>query len=344
MKYREFLGRLSHDLPHVFLLAGEESFFIERAKQRLFERLAEGEADFSSVLQKFGEDQSVSTLTGILENVPFFSQKNVLLIQDTRLFKGIKGEEKAASPKKDEEELLRLFANMPSYSYLIFTSREKPDKRKKLYKAVEKNGLVLEAEAVRAWNIGEWLDGKLREIGKSLDREAMAYFQGAVSIMQPISLEFLESEFNKLALYTEERRIGKAELVQVFSSLPEVSIFSLMDAVSERNAKKSLALLQRQISDGVYFTVILSLLIRQVRKLWEARLLMARGVRGKALAAPLGLAPFIAEKTGRQAAAFPEGVLKRALLELIDADYLLKTGQAGEERLEHAIIILCTAN
>lgn len=342
MKYREFMGRLSGELPHVFLLAGEESFFIERAKQKLLARLAEGEADFGSVLQKFGEDQSVSTLTGILENVPFFSQKNVLLIQDTRLFKASKGEDKAA-PKKNDEALLKLIEGMPSYSYLIFISREKADKRKKLYKAVEKHGLILEAEAIRAWNIGEWLDSKLREINKSLDREALGYFQGAVSIMQPISLEFLESEFNKLALYTKERRIGKADLVQVFSSLPEVSIFSLMDAVSERNARKSLSLLKRQLADGVYFTVILSLLIRQVRKLWEARLLMARGVRGKALAAPLGLAPFIAEKTGRQAAAFPEGVLKRALLELIDADYLLKTGQAGEERLEHAIIILCTS-
>lgn len=340
MKYREFLGKLAGDLPHVFLLAGEESFFIERAKQRLLARLAEGEADFSSVLQKFGEDQSVSTLTGILENVPFFSQKNVLLIQDTRLFKAAKGEEKASSAKKDDEALLKLIANMPTYSYLIFISREKPDKRKKLYKAVEKYGLVLEAEAIRAWNIGEWLDGKLRELGKTFDREAMAYFQGAVSIMQPISLEFLDSEFNKLALYTDSKRIGKADLVQVFSSLPEVSIFSLMDAVSERNARKSLSLLKRQLADGVYFTVILSLLIRQVRKLWEAKLLMARGVRGKALAAPLGLAPFIAEKTGREAAAFPEETLKRALLELIDADYLLKTGQAGEERLEHAIIIL----
>ena len=38
---------------------------------------------------------------------------------------------------------------------------------------------------------------------------------------------------------------------------------------------------------------------------------------------------------------FPEMVLKRNMLELIDADYLLKTGQAGEEGLEHVGIDLC---
>ena len=38
---------------------------------------------------------------------------------------------------------------------------------------------------------------------------------------------------------------------------------------------------------------------------------------------------------------FPDTVLKRCMLELIDADYLLKTGQAGEELLEHVVIDLC---
>ena len=34
-------------------------------------------------------------------------------------------------------------------------------------------------------------------------------------------------------------------------------------------------------------------------------------------------------------------VLKQAMLSLIDADYLLKTGQGGEELLEHVVISLC---
>ena len=68
---------------------------------------------------------------------------------------------------------------------------------------------------------------------------------------------------------------------------------------------------------------------------------MSQGVRGKALAGPLELNPYIAEKLGQAAARFPEGILKEAMLEIIDADYRLKTGQVGEEVLEHAIITLC---
>ena len=97
----------------------------------------------------------------------------------------------------------------------------------------------------------------------------------------------------------------------------------------------------RQLADGTYFTVILVLLTRHVRQLWQAQVLQAKGIRGKALAKPLELNPYIAERVGRAAAGFSAQALKNGLLELIDADYTLKTGQAGNEVLEHAIITLC---
>ena len=85
----------------------------------------------------------------------------------------------------------------------------------------------------------------------------------------------------------------------------------------------------------------MSLLVRHVRQLWQAQVLQQQGIRGKALAKPLELNPFIAEKLGRAAMQFPAAVLKRNMLELIDADYFLKTGQAGDEVLEHIVIDLC---
>ncbi len=342
MKYSEFMGRLdSGKLPHIFLLAGEEHYYIEKARQAIFKGLGADKEDFADSLQKFTGEVGLDTLIGTIETAPFFTEKNIVLVQDTPLFKAAKGEATGKEREKQLAGLISLLEDMPPYSYVLFISREKPDKRKKLFKAVEKTGLVLEAEPVRAWNIGDWLQDKLREIGKELDREAYGYFQGAVSLMQPISLEFLDSEFDKLALYTEDRRINKGQLMQVFASLPEVSNFALLDAVSARDVRKALFLLKRQLSEGTYFTIILALLTRHVRQLWQAKLLMSKGIRGKALARPLELNPYIAERLGQAAERFSEQALKEAMLELIDADYRLKTGQAGEEVLEHAIILLC---
>lgn len=341
MKYTDFMGRLQGaELPHIFLLAGEERYYVDRASRAILRRLGVGKDDEAGGIQKFTGDVGLDTLMGTIETAPFFTEKNIIVVQDTDLFKAARAEG-GKEREKQLEKLLALFEDMPPYSYVIFTSREKADKRKKIYKIAGKYGLMLEAEPVRAWNIDEWLRPKLHEIQKELDSEASAYFHGAVSLMQPVSLEFLDKEFDKLAMYTRERRITREDLKQVFASMPEISNFALLDAVSSREAGKALSLLKRQLLEGTYFTVILALLTRHVRQLWQARVLMAQGVRGKALAGPLALNPYIAEKLGQAAERFPEKVLKATMLELIDADYWLKTGQAGEEVLEHAIILLC---
>ena len=344
MKFGEFMASLQKsELKHVYLLAGEEHYYIEKAREKLFAQLFASPQEQAGALQKLTGVLDTDDLVGLIETAPFFASKNVLLLQDTSLFKENKEDGDNKKPGKDKkmERLLATLADMPEFSYVIFVQNGKADKRRKLYKVIEKCGAVLEADAVRAWNINDWLQGKLQSMNKDMDREAMAYFSGVVSTMQTISLEFLDKEFDKLALFTKERQITKDLLTKVFAGLPEVSVFAMLDAISERKAKKAMQLLRRQLNDGTYFTVILALLTRHVRQLWQAQTLQKQGIRGKALAKPLELNPFIAEKLGRAAMQFPEAVLKRNMLELIDADYFLKTGQAGEEVLEHAVIDLC---
>lgn len=339
MKYSEFMAKIRKgELPHVFLLSGEEHYYIDKAKEALLGRLFPDGRGREDALQKVDGDLGLDALLAGIESAPFFADKNVILLNGTNLFRDSK---QAGGDTKELDSLIRLLGDMPPYSYIIFIAPYKADKRRKLYKTVAKYGLVLESEALRAWNINDWLQDKLRSLHKDMDREAYAYFAGAVSMMQQVSLSYLDQEFDKLALFSKDRRITKAELVAVFSGLPEVSIFALLDAISARDSKKALMLLHRQLADGTYFTVLVALLTRHVRQLWQAKVLMKKGIRGKALAKPLELNPFIAEKLGRAAAGFDEAVLKRAMLMLIDADYLLKTGQAGNEVLEETVILLC---
>lgn len=349
MKYGELMALLKKEGPRqVYLLSGEESYYIDKARDRILAALfPEGSEAMQDALQKLGADTDVDTLIGQIESAPFFADKNVILCPGGRFFKEKKGAEDEKKPARGgkkatpEERLIAVLSSMPPYSYVIFDLREKADKRRKLYKTVDKYGAVLESEAVRAWTIGDWLRDKLLEIGKELDREAYAYFTGAVGMMQQISLSYLDKEFDKLALYTTERRLTRKNLLQVFSSIPEVSGFAMVDAVNAKDVKRALQLLQRQIDDGVYMPLILGLLVRQVRQLWQIKTLMAKGLRGRQLAGPLELNPFIAEKAFKASHGFTEAQLKKAFLDLAEADYRLKTGQGGPELLESVIIDLC---
>lgn len=352
MNYGEFMAQVrAKGVPHAMLLAGEEDYYIKKAERLVLGALFSDEADAEGSVQRFDRDPSLSELIGCIETVPFFSDRNVILIRGTELFREKKSaapEETDTKPKrgktraeKELEQLVSLLSAMPETSYVIFESGAKPDKRKRLYKALAKSGAVLDAEPERPWTIDTWLRGKLAEMGRSFDREASAYFMSAVSMMQTISLSFLDRELDKLTLYTDAKRFTGEDLTRVFAGVPEVSGFALYDAVSARDVKRALVLLEREIRDGTYLPLILAGLVRHVRQLWTAKRLMAKGVRGKALGQPLELNPFIAEKLGRAAAAFDEETLRAVFLDLADADYLLKTGQGGPELLEHAVIRLC---
>ena len=160
MKYGEFMAALRQKgLQHVYLLAGEEHYYIEKAEQRLLAMLfpkGEGQQD---ALQRLSGDPAISELVGLIETVPFFADKNVILLRGTNLFHEKKGAAPAegkgrkSRAEKEQEQLMALLAAMPETSYVIFEADGKADKRKRLYKAVEKAGAVLEAEPVRAWRL-----------------------------------------------------------------------------------------------------------------------------------------------------------------------------------------------
>ena len=347
MNYADFMAALAQgDLPHVFLLAGEEPYYTARAEEAILRRLLPVPEERADALIRYEEMPPIDALTEALETAPFFTDKIVVLVHGAAVFRAGKKKEDSdddAVPAKDagSDRLIDLLADLPAATYVIFTLGAKPDKRRKLYQTVEKHGRILESEPVRPWNVEGWLNGRLREMGRSMHPRARAFFLNVVGMMQTISLEFLDRQLEKLALYTDSTQFTEDDLRAAFSEMPEVSVFALMDAVSARDVRRALELLARTRADGVHFTVLLALLVRHVRQLWQAKRLLVRGTPPKGLGKLMGMHPFIAEKLGRHAKNFSEKTLSDAVLALADADYLLKTGQAGDELLEDVVIRLC---
>ena len=346
MNYAAFMASLAKgEPPHVFLLAGEESYYVRRAEDAILRRLLPNEEDRADALIRYEEMPPIDALMESLETAPFFTDKIVVLVHDAAIFRAAKKketEEDAPAPKDTgTDRLIALLADLPPTTYAIFTLASKPDKRRKLYQAVEKHGRVLESEPVRPWTVEAWLNGRLREMGRSMHPKARTFFLNVVGIMPTISLEFLDRQLEKLTLYTDNAQFTEEDLRAAFSEMPEVSVFALMDAVSARDVRPALDLLARCRADGVHFTVLLALLVRHVRQLWQAKRLLMNGTPPKGLGKIMGLHPFIAEKLGGHARLFSEATLSDAVLALADADYLLKTGQAGDELLEDVVIRLC---
>ena len=348
MNYKEFYTSLK-DIKHVYLLSGAESYYIDRGIEDILSRLFKTPEDRNEGLIKLDCDKKVEVneIIAAIETAPFFAEKNIVLVKNTNLFKAkvSSSEDESKSNKKDpaQERLIKALSNMIDTNYVIFTTKDAADKRKKLYKAVAKVGIILEADPLRPWQIDNWLNYTLRSLKKNMDIEARKYFIETISILPEISLNYLDNELKKAALYVEGAVITKRDLQTIMAEPPEVSSFALTDAVSEKNLKKAMYILTAQMNERKEPAVI-ALLTRHVRLMMRAKYFMRQGITGKALASPLALNPYIAQKTGEAAARFNDKVLEEAFLMLGDADYFFKIGKYGPEMLERVIVKLIVDN
>ncbi len=339
------------DISQLYLLSGEETYYIQKAEEAILNTLFPQGHNVEDVQIVDGSSLSMLDFIAMVETVPFFSPKNVMIVRDAFMFKAKKGDDNTgddnASAKKaaaTEKRLYNLFANMPDFSIVIFELRGKADGRKKIYKEFSKHAHIMEADPVKAYNIDEWLQGKLQEIHKNMDREAHAYFVRAVSMMENIPLGFLDKEMEKLSLFMgpEQKLINRDTLVQVFSDMPEIYGFAMNDAISNHDIKKALYLFNKQQEQGVYIVPIIGQLVHFVRQMWQAKTMLNKGLRDRALGQAIGVShPYIIKKIIRECQGFSEETLKKAFLQLAECDLGAKTGRLDNAEVESVIITLC---
>ncbi len=337
MKYNEAMRQLQQKkLSPVYLIYGEETYLAEKFLKALLS-LVNPQNDTEAV-QYFDTSSDVKTILQSLDSSPFFSEKNIIIANDLKIFH----DKLSDKDKRDEQQFIDYIASVPEYSILIMQyHKNKIDKRRKLFKTIDRYGSIVECETLNYWNINDWLNSRLRELNLRFDREAYAYFIEAVKSMDKISLGFLDQELIKLTLYTDEKFISRQILEQVFSSIPEISAFRLWDSLCDKNISLALELYMIQQSSGIHPLRLLAFLVRQVRQIWQVKIYLNEGQNMKQIASTLKLHPFITEKIIKQTNNFSLAKIERTLQNLASADYKLKTGTDEPALIENILIEFC---
>lgn len=328
-------------LHAVYLLFGEERYYARQVEKALIDAALLPE-DREMGLQIFDQDPSVSELLQMIESMPFFGGKNVIIIRDTKLFRAGKGNDAEEAADKTDPRLLDCLQHIPDYTHILFVTGDKVDKRRKLYKAVEKAGAVVELVPLKTREARVWVQERLRESGKSIIPEALDYLMTGISFMPQISMGFLDQETQKIVLHSGERqRITLEDIKASIAGIPEINIFAMIDAMSQKNIRLALKLLDEQLATGEPPMRILMLFARQTRSLLYVKELASEGRTTQDIAKSLGLHPFIAEKMLSQTHRFTESKLKQIIMRISDVDRAIKSGRAGNVSLEGIVIEMC---
>jgi DNA polymerase-3 subunit delta len=180
----------------------------------------------------------------------------------------------------DEEHLMEelISSSFPEGTTLIFTAPG-ADKRKKLFKAVEKHGRVIEC-IVREQKYGtgmerSFFNERVREAlaraGKDIEASALEkmYTRCGKEVRR------LQSELDKLIGYVGDRqKITVSDVESVIVDFHEAFFFDLMNAVRSQDLAKSLRALHENLQNVAHPLQILGAFASDFRKLMVARELL----------------------------------------------------------------------
>ncbi len=161
---------------------------------------------------------------------------------------------------------------------VLLISAPHVDKRTRLYRRLEQEGMVLDLSLERERSgrikrepLAEFLDRHLREAGKKIEPKARSLLMSRAGD----ELWGIHQEVEKLLLYVGDKPSIKAQDVEeVFSDQAEAWVFDLTASIAKRDTLEALGYLTRLLSQGEPSLKILGTIASDVRRLLTARQLI----------------------------------------------------------------------
>lgn len=297
----------------VYLLCGKEGYLKRQYRDRLKEAILDG--DDMNYSRFESAKMNVLECIDICETLPFFSEKRVVVIENTGFFK-----------KACDDALINYIKNMPEYLHIIFVESE-IDKRSKLYKAVASAGYVSELDMQDERMLAQWVSKLATDAKKSFDKGALRQFVAQTGG----SMDNMKMELDKLICFCEERPVITEEDVrQICTVRTENRIFDLIASVGMKNRKKAMELYYDLRTLREPPLRILALMGRQFNMLYQASLLSKEGYDSSTIAKKMGVMQFVAGKYLEQAKNYEITDIKSAMEDCAAAEEAVKTGRLGD--------------
>lgn len=338
-----FLAQLHSDrpLPSVIAIVGEEPYYQDKVRKSILKKIFAPTTPEEYELTIFAEKTDLNRVENVINTYPFFGGKSALLISDSEL---LTPREKTGKSNKAGEErmqrLLKLISDVPDFCTVLLQA-DKLDGRQKLSKTLQKEYCLVECNHLRAYKLEPWLRDQALQHGAGFTRSGMERILAYMMNVDPVPLQLLASELEKLSLYTDSRKSWTGEDVDhIFSALPEANNFALADAILTGNLTNVLNLLGAARRKGSNLLAVLGLVLFQVRNLLAAAECRRLGLSKEIMIRRLHINPYVAGKVWNAADHFPEAAVRTAVRDMDQLSVDFKRGGRGLPKLEEILVML----
>ena len=152
----------------------------------------------------------------------------------------------------------------------------------------------------------------------------------------------IANEIAKLEAYCAGGAEITAEAVDALvADTADNAAYEFSGALADRNRAKATELLGRFIAEGVPYTMLLSLLTNQYRRLLHCSL--SPKASDAELAEALGIKEYAARRSRETARKYKQSVVKKILTLLVNAEYSFKSGEMSDETAFRTAVAEITA-
>ncbi|CAL2092554.1 DNA polymerase III subunit delta [Tenacibaculum sp. 190524A05c] len=293
-------------LKPIYFLMGEEPYYIDKISDFIEDSvLDESEKGFNQIVM-YGRDVSVDEIVSSAKRFPMMADHQVIIV-------------------KEAQDLSRTIDKLESYAtnpqpstILVFNYKyKKLDKRKKVYKAIAKTGLIYESKKLYENQVGDWIVKVLRGKKYSIEPKAsqmLVEFLGT-------DLSKISNELDKLtSVLPAETIISPEHVEENIGISKDFNNFELRKAVGNKDVVKANRIItyfsQNPKSNPLVMTI--SLL-----NSFFTQMLLYHGLKDKSkasVARALGVNPYFVDDYVTAARNYPMRKVSQIIGVLRDAD------------------------
>ncbi|MEI6139063.1 MAG: DNA polymerase III subunit delta [Mariniphaga sp.] len=279
MEYTQIIADIKNKVySPIYFLEGEEPYFLDLISDYILENvLSEDEKGFNQSIL-YGKDLSIDTIMTTAKRFPMMAERQVVIIREAQNIRNI--------------EDLSAYVEKPMKSTILVVCHKYKtiDKRKKLYKAIQKNGVYFESKSLYDNQIPAWISKYLKGKNLGIDPRAsqmIADFIGS-------DLQRIVNELEKVCIsLVPGTSIMPDDVERNIGISKEFNIFELQNSLGNRDILKANRIINFFIDNEKNnpLTVILGNLLNYFRKL-----LVYHSIENKSdrtlVAQKLGVNPF----------------------------------------------------
>lgn len=213
------------NLKPIYFLMGEEPYYIDKISDFIEGNiLSEEERGFNQMVL-YGRDVSVEDIISNAKRYPMMAEHQVVIVKE------------AQDLSRTIEKLAKYAENPQPTTILVINYKyKKIDKRKALYKAIKKSGVVYESKKLYENQVADWIRRVLSPRGYSITPKAAQML-----------VEFLGTDLSKINNELEKLQIILPTESQITPEIIEENIgiskdynnFELRKAIGNRNTIKA---------------------------------------------------------------------------------------------------------